>query len=388
MSTLRSRATLPTLFSIIIVDLISFGVVMPILPFYAEKYGASPTDLGLLLAIHAALQFVCAPIWGRLSDRIGRRPIMLGTVAGTALAMLALALAPSLPWLFVARALSGVFAANISVATAYLTDVTEPDERTRWMGMVGASFGIGFLLGPAIGGILAPRGLAVPLFVAAGLAGLNFIYAAIVLKEPARHELGAQAGIGRLEVLRNPAIARLTAVNLFFSLAVTQLEAMFAFFMLERFGYGAPQVAWILVAMALVMGLIQGGGMRRLAERFGERQLLLTGLALMCIGIGSVPIPGSVSVLMLPLMLSAVGRAIAQPPMMSWVSTLAGERERGSVMGTFQSAASLARVLGPVVAGLAFEVSDAWPFRLASALLVCALAVGLTVKAAQPRDRV
>ena len=158
MTELRNRATLPTLFSIIIVDLIGFGIVMPILPFYAERFGASSTQLGGLLAIHAAMQFVFAPIWGRVSDRIGRRPVMLGTVAGTGVSLVVLAYAPSLAWLFVARALSGVFAANISVATAYLTDVTAPEERTRWMGMVGASFGIGFLLGPAIGGLLAGFG--------------------------------------------------------------------------------------------------------------------------------------------------------------------------------------------------------------------------------------
>jgi multidrug resistance protein len=383
----RSRATLPTLFSIIIVDLIGFGILMPALPFYAKKYGATPTELGLLLAIHAAMQFVFAPIWGRLSDRIGRRPIMLGTVAGTAVALFALALAPSLAWLFVARALSGIFAANISVATAYLTDVTEPEERTRWMGMVGASFGIGFLLGPAIGGLLAPYGLAVPIFTAAGMATVNFVYAAVVLKEPVRHELATGAGVGRIEVLRNPSVARLTTVNLFFSLAVTQLEAMFAFYMIDRFDFDMRQVAFILVGMAFVMVLIQGGGMRRLAERFGERHLLLVGLLLMSVGIGSVPLSGSVALLMAPLMLAAVGRAIAQPPMMSWVSTLADERERGSVMGTFQSAASLARVLGPVVAGLAYEFSPAWPFWLGGMLLACALVTATTVRAAQPRDQ-
>lgn len=384
MPALRSRATMPTLFSIVIVDLIGFGIVMPILPFYAESFGASPLDLGLLLAIHAAMQFVFAPIWGRLSDRIGRRPVMLFTVAGTALALLALGLAPSLPWLFVARALSGAFAANISVATAYLTDVTEPTERTRWMGMIGASFGIGFLLGPAIGGLLAPYGLEIPMFVGAGLAGLNLIAAVVALKEPERHELRSDMGISRLEVLRQPSIARLSAVNLFFSLAVTQLEAMFALYMLDVFEYTARDVAFILVAMALVMALIQGGGIRSLAARFGERRLLLVGLALMCVGIGTVPDAGTVGVLMIPLLISAVGRAIAQPPMMSWVSNLADERDRGSVMGTFQSAASLARVFGPLIAGLSYQISPDWPFRLASVLLVVAIALALALRAPDP----
>ncbi len=135
-----------------IVDLIGFGIVMPVLPFYAKEFGAAATVLGLLMMVYAAAQFVFAPLWGRLSDRIGRRPVLLMTVAGTALALLALGLAPSLPWIFAARAFGGAFAANISVASAYIADVTAEEERTRWMGLLGASFGVGFLLGPAIGG--------------------------------------------------------------------------------------------------------------------------------------------------------------------------------------------------------------------------------------------
>jgi DHA1 family tetracycline resistance protein-like MFS transporter len=376
---LRSRATLPTLFSIIIVDLIGFGVLMPVLPYYADRFGANGFVLGALLATHAAMQFVFAPIWGRLSDRIGRRPVMLGTVGGTAVALVALAFAPSLPWLFAARVASGLFAANISVATAYLTDVTAPDERTRWMGMVGASFGIGFILGPALGAVLAPHGLEVPILAAAGFATVNLVYAAVVLKEPASHQPSQPGGRTRLEVLREPSIGRLTGVNLLFSLAVTQLEAMFAFYMLRRFGYKVEQVAWILVTMALVMALIQGGGMRPLVARFGERALMLTGLALMAIGIGLVPTQHTIAWLMVPLIVSAVGRAIAQPPMMSWASMLAAEAERGLVMGTFQSAASLARVFGPLVAGLLFDRHPAAPFFLASVLLVASVALATAI---------
>lgn len=378
---LRTRATLPTLFSIIVVDLIGFGVLMPVLPYYADRYGANGLVLGALLATHAAMQFVFAPVWGRISDRVGRRPVMLGTVAGTAVALVALALAPSLAWLFAARAASGMFAANISVATAYLTDVTDADERTRWMGMVGASFGIGFILGPVLGALLAPRGLEVPILVAAGLAGVNLVYAAVVLKEPAIHHPADGVVATRLEVLRDPAIGRLTAVNLLFSLAVTQLEAMFAFYMLRRFGYEVQQVAWILVTMALVMALVQGGAIRPLVARFGERVLLLSGLGLMCIGFALIPGASTVPLLMVPLLVAAVGRAIAQPPMMSWASMLAAGGQRGLVMGTFQSAASLARVFGPLVAGLLFDRTPLGPFFLASALLVAGIALATTIAA-------
>jgi DHA1 family tetracycline resistance protein-like MFS transporter len=163
----RSRSTLRVLFGVVIVDLIGFGIVVPVLPFYADRYGANGTVLGVIIAAYAAAQFVCAPIWGRLSDRIGRRPVMLMTIAGTALSLLFLGLADSVLTIFLARLLGGAFAANVSVASAYVSDVTAAEERTRWMGMLGASFGVGFVLGPAIGGVLAPYGYHVPMLTAA-----------------------------------------------------------------------------------------------------------------------------------------------------------------------------------------------------------------------------
>ena len=166
----RNRSTLPILFSVIIIDLIGFGIVIPILPAYTKDLGASAGILGILLATHAALQFLFAPVWGRLSDRFGRRPVMLITIAGTGGALLMLGLAESILGLFISRLLSGLFSANISVATAYVADVTDESERTRWMGMVGASFGIGFILGPALGGLLHPYSASLSAFLAAGLA--------------------------------------------------------------------------------------------------------------------------------------------------------------------------------------------------------------------------
>ena len=184
------RGSLASLFAIVIVDLVGFGVVIPILPFYAESFGASATVLGLLLTCYAAMQFFFAPVWGRWSDRVGRRPVMLLTIAGTAVALLVMGLASSLAWLFVARLLGGLFGANISVASAYITDVTSEEERTRFMGFLGASFGLGFILGPAIGGLLAPYGYNVPMFFAAGLAAVNFLVALRYLREPERSPAG------------------------------------------------------------------------------------------------------------------------------------------------------------------------------------------------------
>jgi MFS family permease len=355
---------------VVILDLVGFGIVMPILPFYAREFGADATTLGFLLMVYAAAQFVCAPLWGWLSDRIGRRPVMLVTVAGTSLSLLALGLADSLEWLFLARILGGCFAANIGVASAYIADVTGEEERTRWMGMLGASFGIGFVLGPAIGGFLAPYGYGVPMLVAAGLAALNFGQAVFVLREPPSRAEGERAEVGRLAVLRDPMIRWLCLSNLLFSIAVTQLETVFAFFMMDRFSYDAREVAFVLVGMAVVMGGIQGGGMKALSARFSERALVFGGTLLLALAFLGIPESASVAVLLAPLGLAAVGRAVVQPSLLSLVSVAADPRSRGVAMGTFQSAASLARVVGPVTAGWLYDREYAAPFWLAAGLLV------------------
>lgn len=352
-----------------IVDLIGFGIVMPVLPFWARQMGADATSLGLLLMAYAAAQFVFSPLWGRLSDRVGRRPVLLATIAGTALSLLALGLAPSFGWLLAARILGGAFGANVSVASAYIADVTGESERTRWMGMLGASFGVGFLLGPAIGGALAPFGYEVPMLFAAGLAAANWLHALVALPEPSRHAESRGAS-SRGRALRDPLVRRLCVANGVFSLAVTQLETIFAFFMMDRFGYDAPHVAWILVAMAVVMGGVQGGGMKALAARFPERTLVIGGSALQAVSFALAPQMPSVAWLLLPLATAAIGRAVVQPSLLSMTSSAAAPEERGAVMGAFQASGSLARVAGPLAAGLLYDARDAGPFWLAALLLV------------------
>jgi DHA1 family tetracycline resistance protein-like MFS transporter len=344
------KAALTTLFGVIVIDLIGFGIVMPILPYYAKSFDASPLVLGLLLAVYPLMQFAFGPIWGRLSDKIGRRPVILLTIAGTAAALTMLGTADSLAWLFAARVLGGIFGANISVATAYITDVTDESERTRWMGMVGASFALGFVLGPALGGLLAPNldgswpaagvfgptissflmpfGYGIPVLLAAGLAVINGAFATLSLTEPQRHA-EPEAGASRLEVLRDPLVRRLCATNLAYSMAVTQLESIFAYFMVDRFGYEALQVAFILIGMGVVMGGVQGGAIRPLVARFGERRLTLTGFALMAVSFVAVPFMGSVWMTVIPLAGSAIGRGIAQPPLLGLVSMATTDTNRG-----------------------------------------------------------
>jgi MFS transporter, DHA1 family, tetracycline resistance protein len=381
------RRGLGVLFAVVVLDLVGFGVVMPALPFWAHEFGAGALAFGLLQSSYAAAQFVCAPLWGRLSDRIGRRPVLLFTIAGTSLAMLATGLAPSLAALFAARTLAGAFAANISVASAYIADVTPPEERTRWMGLLGASFGVGFVIGPAIGFVLVPYGHAVPMYFTAALAALNWVVAALRLSEPARHETASRAG-GRIALLRDPSVRAVVLANLAFSLGVTQLETLFPYLLKDVFGWGARPFAGILFAMALVMGAIQGGGMKALSARFAERQLVVSGAALLALGFAGVPLARSVALLLTALLLAAVGRAVAQPALLSLASQAARPGERGAVMGAFQSSASLARVFGPALGGLLYGLAIPYPFWLASALLIgIALASGRLPRGAAGRER-
>jgi MFS family permease len=394
----RPKRSLPVLFSVILIDLIGFGIVMPILPYYAISMDASSVDAGFLIAAYPAMQFLCSPGWGRLSDRWGRRPVMLVTIAGTAVALFVVATADSLLGLFIGRILGGFFAANIGVATAYVADVTDEDERTRWMGMIGASFGVGFILGPAIGGALAPNldgswpaavvfgstiaawakpfGYGIPMLFASVMSVVNLIFAFWKLKEPDRH-VARDQGESRREVLRKPQVRRICAINLAFAMAVTQLETMFQYFMKDEFHFEAIQLVPILAGMAVLMVGIQGGAIHSLAARYGERKLTLIGFPVMAASLLAFPFIPSVGWILIPLAFCAIGRGVGQPPLVSLVSMEATPTNRGSVMGTFQSSASLGRVFGPVIAGLLYQLSHAAPFVFASGMLVVAVAIAV-----------
>jgi MFS family permease len=383
-----ARKGLPVLLGVVVVDLVGFGIAIPVLPFLAREHGAGGVELGLILTGYAGAQFLFAPVWGRVSDRMGRRRVMLCTIAGTSAALLWLGLAQSLVAMFAARFLAGAFAANVSVAAAYVSDVTDESERTRWMGLLGACFGVGFVLGPALGGLLSHWGYAAPMLGAAVLAAANWVHAFFVLREPTRHEAAPGPRTGRLDALSDPTVRLLCLLNLAFSIAVVQLETVFAFFMADRFGYDAMDVAWIFVGMAVLMGGIQGGGMKALSRRMSERRLARGGSLVLGLAIAAVPFASTVAVLLVPLAFSAVGRAVLQPSLMSLVSIEARPEHRGIVLGTFQSAASLGRVVGPVVAGLLYDAEMGAPFWFASVLLVvlCAGARGLRERepAAEP----
>ncbi len=371
----RPQHSLIILFSVIVIDLIGFGIVVPILPFYAVQYGASATVLGFLLTSYSLMQFICAPLWGKLSDRMGRKWVMLVTITGGCFALLLLGNAHALWMLFAGRLLSGFFAANIGVATAYVADVTSEEDRAKGMGLIGAGFGIGFILGPAIGGFFSRYGYHVPILVAAALNALNLFYAAFFLQEPPRHH-PVESGI-QPSLLSDRTLLKFCLLYFVFTVSVNQLETTFALFMMDRFAFDAIHVAYILTVMALVMVIIQGGMIRMLADRFGERRLLAFGVVLLGVAFFFVPKMPSVWVLLIPLLTSSVGRGLSQPALLSLVSKTAGSHRRGAVMGTFQAAASFGRVIGPVMAGFLYDHWQGGPFYFAGALMVAVLILAL-----------
>ncbi|MCB1215485.1 MAG: MFS transporter [Deltaproteobacteria bacterium] len=377
----KNKKPLLVLFSVVLLDLIGFGLAVPILPYYVKNFvSEGGVELGLLLSIYAAMQFLMAPFWGRLSDSWGRKKTLLLTMPGNIIGLLILANANSLWMLFLGRAISGIFAANISVATAFVSDLTSEENRSQGMGLIGAAFGIRFILGPAFGGILGEQwGLDAPFWAAAGLVAINLFYAWQVLEEPEKHHHERSSLKAALTI---PQVKKVMLSNFFYILALVQLETLFPLFMKDHFAFSVKQVGYLMASMALFMAFIQGGLIRRLTKSFGEKKLILMGCILLSLGFVTLSIPNTWLKLLIPLGLATLGRGISQPCFFSFTSFLADKHNRGVVMGGFQSAASLARVFGPSLGGLLYDWNFHSPFYASSLifLIVLGLASSFIIK--------
>jgi MFS transporter, DHA1 family, tetracycline resistance protein len=390
---LRDIRAVPTLFLIVVVDLVGFGLVIPLLPFYAVRFAASPQEVTALVAIYSLAQLVTAPLWGRLSDRVGRRPVLLASLTASALAYLWLGGATALWMLFAARAFAGACAGNIAAAQAYVADVTQPEERARGMGLIGAAFGLGFMIGPALGGLLAGNDpvaadLVTPAWVAAGLSALALLGVALLLPEslpPDRRDgvppPGRVAAV--LSVLRRPVLSRLILVNFLVLLAVAGMQSVFAIWAMPQLGWGPGQVSYVFAYIGLVSAVLQGGLIGRLTRYFGEERLLLSGLVLIAAGLLLMPFAHHLPVLVGAVTGLALGMGLTQPAINSLISRRAGPEEQGEVMGVSQSASSLSRVLGPLAAGYSFAAFGRnCPYFLAAALVAATLPLALKLHGA------
>ncbi len=385
-----------TIWLAVALDLVGFGIVLPILPLYAERFDAGPAAIGLLVASFSLAQFVFAPIWGRWSDRVGRKPVLVLSLAGTAVGSLLTGLAGSLWLLFAARILDGISGASVSVAQAAVTDLAPPEQRPRLLGLLGAAFGIGFVAGPAIGALAALGGAHVPFLVAAALAGVNAIVAAFRLPEthPRRPDQGfwrARRHESSAVALQNPVGGRSIRRELagyllvaFVSLvAFSGFETTFALFGERRLGLRLAGTGVVFTMIGVLIALVNAGAVAPAVRRLGEPGTLRLGLVLNGCGLAILPFVHSWIALAPALLFLTAGQGLVTPTLAATVAGRVSDDRRGAALGAQQSAGGLARVVGPVAAGFAFERIGVGAPYLGGVALV-ALAVVVLSRAERP----
>lgn len=367
---------------VVFVDVLGFAIVIPLLPFYAEHYGASPAQVGMLVSIYAVFSLLGAPLLGRWSDHYGRKPILLISQLGTFTGFVMLALAPSLAWVFAARALDGITAANIATARAYISDVTAPQERTRAFGWIGAAFGFGFLIGPAGAGMLARHGLQWPLWAAAALSAASILATATLLPRRVR-SVGAQPTRRRelgWAFLRDPAIDVRLWQLLAYLFSFSLFTSGFALFCERRLTwhaapFGTTQVGYVLAYVGLLGLIAQLVLLPRWVARFGEARLAAASLLAGALGYLLLGSAYGLVVLLLSLTLAAIANSVVRPSLLGLISLNVSPQRQGAVFGFSQILQSLAMIAGPLVSGTLIEFGwlTGWAVACAVPLLLALL---------------
>lgn len=366
-------------FTTVVIDLVGFGIVLPILPLWAEGFGASPVQIGMLTASYAVMQLLFAPVWGRVSDRYGRRPVILISLAGSAVAALVIGLAGTLLVLWLARVLQGIAGASYAAAQAYVADVTTREERAKGMGMIGAAFGLGFVLGPAIGAAFSAIDPRLPFFVAAALAATNLVIAYLRLPE-SRRPGAAPAPAPRLALVRRALasadLAPLVWLSFVATFAFVAMESTFALFGERRFDYDITQVGLLFVYIGVLTALAQGYLVGRVVGRVGEGRALIGGLWGTAAGLLLVAASRDLWLLLVGLAVLAVASGLVFSTTTALISLAAGEHEQGLVLGLSASVGGAARIAGPLVATVLFQHAGIGvPLLLGAALFaLCAAA--------------
>jgi multidrug resistance protein len=400
----KSRSPLVIIFITIFIDLIGFGIVIPVLPLYAERYGASEATVGILLAVYSAMQFVFAPILGKLSDRVGRRPVLLVSLIGTSIGFLIMGLSPHMPvgfvlfgmaptlvWLFAARIIDGISGGNISTAQAYIADVTPPEERSKGMGLIGAAFGLGFVFGPMIGGVLSRISPEAPFYFASAMAAANATALYFLLPESlsSEHRSDSRRG-GILQVLEKSGSWQLgvvMATYFFATVSFAMMTATFALFAAHRFKFDAWHTGLLFGYVGVIGAGIQGGLLGRLVKKFGDKSLAVAGTAIFSLSVFCFPLSQSVTALILSSTGVAIGNSLMTPTLNGLASKSVTASWQGRVLGLMASVASLARIIGPVLGGwLLSRDSDfsshygRTPYWTSSVIMLIALGLALTVR--------
>lgn len=368
---MKKKASLTIIFVTIFIDLMGFGILIPILPTFASKsLGISDFGIGAIVAVFSLMQFFFNPLLGNLSDRLGRRPIILITQLMTAASYIMFSFSDSFMILFLSRMLAGLGGSNIGVAQAYIADITTKEERSKGMGMIGAAFGLGFVFGPIIGALLSKYGYHVAGFASAAFSFTAFVFALFMLPESnsrkegsAKHRLKIFDAAYTKKILTHPEIGLLIILFFIIIFSMANIYGTFAILGYKVYHFSDQQNGMLFGIVGIVSAIIQGGLMRYLSNKFSDRSLILTGTVLMALGLGFIPYGINFMGVSIVISVLAIGTGILQPTIPGMISKVSPEDEQGSILGINQSFSALARVVGPLWGGFSYDfIGYQFPF--------------------------
>jgi len=361
----KEKGAMPVLFLMMFLVMVGFGIIIPVLPFYAKTAGANPAELGLLMAVYSLMQLIFSPMWGKISDAVGRKPVLMIGISGLALSFFMMAMADKLWMLFAARILGGFLsAANMPVTMAYVADITTPENRSKGMGLVGAAVGLGFIFGPAIGGVFSKTSLSLPFYIAGTSSLLTLLLVIFVLKESlpkeARQRAKAENEPSRFSLLKGP-VALLFFLQLFVSISLSGLEATFAYFASEKAGLTSVKLGYIFMIMGLAGAVVQGGLIGVLTDKLGEAAVIRGGIAVSFIGLLLILFTKNFATAALFLTIFGLGNGVIRPTVSSLLTKIS-KTGHGGVTGLLSSFDSLGRIIGPPLGGALFQIYSGLPY--------------------------
>lgn len=374
---LKNDRALLTIFFVVFIDLMGFGLILPLLPFIAEKFNADAFQIGLLTAVYSFFQFVASPVLGRLSDRFGRKKLLMISQFGSMIGFLLLGFAHSLPLLFISRIIDGTTGGNISIAQAYIADITDKKNRAKGMGVIGAAFGIGFILGPVIGGVLSNFGFWVPAFFAAAVSGLTILTTGLFLQETVDVHQVQKKHRERFTFEKLKAIfttkplGLLIVVFFLINFAFSGMQGTFALWAQATFGWGPTQIGYVFAYIGVLSVIIQLKVLPLVIKRFGDSVTLLMGIPLLALGLMLIPLSVHLSILLFANALLILGNSLTNPTIQALASENVEAEDYGETLGILQSSASFGRIIGPILAGELFNIiSKDAPFISSGIILI------------------
>jgi len=371
----ETKKGLPILFIVMFLVMVGFGIIIPVLPFYAENVGATPTQLGLLMAVYSLMQLIFAPMWGRISDKIGRKPVIMIGIFGLSVSFFLMGFSSQLWMLFAARIIGGFLSsANMPTVMAYVADITTPEDRGKGMGIVGAAVGLGFVFGPAIGGIFSKFSLNTPFYIAGTSSLITFFLVWILLQESLKKEQRSQTNSEKESLWKafNGSISILFILQLFISLSLSGLEATFAYYAAKKAGLGTVTLGYLFMIMGLAGAIVQGGLVGRMTKKYGEGFVIQVGIIISAIGFALILLVNNFATAALFLTIFGIGNGVIRPSI-SALLTKKSTSGHGSATGLLSSFDSLGRIAGPPLGGLLFSIAIGLPYISGIILSIIAL---------------